>query len=257
MPTICVSRVTSLGGLVAGLACLVACSGPSEPPSATRPPASAANAASPSTPARQDDLTPLATTVRAFIQRWLVDRATEDAVRSHLETAAYDERLIPAEFFDADDYKLLSENPDKPRPIDVNEASRRFATLIPKWRQPDAPGVVSLDASLAGIGPDDVPELWQGLKELDVSPQILPGISALTYRLRGPDSYDWIASDTVGFSTVIPQMIAKGRQVNGVVCRIRERGTPKPWMLFMFWSKEGAAGSTDWKLVSLTPVPTE
>lgn len=186
-----------------------------------------------------------------------MDGAPEAAVRNHLRAAQFDERLLPAQFFGPEEYLRISRRPDLPAPIEANEAVQRFAGLLPKWRRPDAPKATSLSQALAPVGPDDVPELWRGLRELDLSPQLLPDLAALSYALTGLDSYDWIASDTIGYVTLIPQMIEQGRPMNGVVCRVREAGQPKPWMLFMFWSNEGTSALQKWQLVSLTPVPTE
>lgn len=208
--------------------------------------------------AQDGELSQLSSTVRAFLQTWLIDHAPDAALRGHLDVANYDERLVPSDFYDPKDYaRLLGSRTDRV-PLTADEANRRLATLLAGWRRPGVSALrVSLDDSLAGVSPDDIPDIWSGLRELKLAPLQLPSIAALTYRLTGPQTYDWIASDTVGFQTVIPRMIASGRRMNGVVCRVREPGTPKAWMLFMFWANDGGSASPDWKLVSLTPVPSQ
>jgi hypothetical protein len=194
--------------------------------------------------------------VAAFLDTWLVRGNPRGAVAEHLSARVADERLIPAEFYAPAEYRSLMANPGR-SPLTRATATDRFQQVMNEWSAPRPTAAAARADVLAAIGPDAQPELWNGLRSIDITPTEFREIPALAYRLRDLSSYEWVTPATEGYRTLVPQMIAGGLHVQGVVTRIRTRNTSKAWMLFMFWANEGTDVKPDWKLLGLAPVPTE
>ena len=199
----------------------------------------------------------LSTAVTKFLDAWLVSGDANAAATAHLAPRALDERFVPVQFYRDEEYARLQAVPLAAMPLSRPAAAERFGAVLQRLRARDAVKAESLKQALAPVDQQSIPELWQELRQLDIIPRQVPGLAALAFPLRDSASYEWIGTETVGYRVAVPQMLAQGRSVEGVVCRIIERGLSKPWMLFMFWSNEGSSAAEDWRLLGVVPVPTE
>jgi hypothetical protein len=191
-----------------------------------------------------------------FLDEWLVRGNPRAAVAAHLSLRLNDERLIPAEYYSPGEYAKLMASPDRPA-INRTAATERFERVMSRWSASRPQIASARSGALAPVDRGAQPELWEGLREFDITPALLSEVPALAYRLKDFSSYEWVSPVTVGYRTLVPEMISKGLHVEGVISRIRVRDTSKAWMLFMFWANEGTNAREDWKLLGLAPVPTE
>jgi hypothetical protein len=199
----------------------------------------------------------LAGAVGGFLETWLVRGDAQGAVRTHLSELARDERFVPMQYYSPEEYRRIESSSLTRFDLSADNAAQRFGVVMARLRRAEPMLAPSAREALAPVDEKAIPELWAGWRRLGIAPRPLPGVPALAVTLRDEASYEWVGAETVGYRVVIPQLIKQGRAVEGVVCRIRERGLPKPWMLFTFWLNEGSAAEARWKLLGLAPVPTE
>ena len=205
---------------------------------------------------QQPSLPALSNRVAAFMDEWLVQGNAASAVAKHVSAKVSDERLVPAEFYPPAKYKELMSG-DSRAPLTASVAAERFGAVLNRWNSLRPATTNARRDVLVPLTRAAEPELWGGLASLKITPTELTEVPALSYRLRDLGSYQWVTPSTVGYRSLIPQMIASGVHVEGVISRIRTRNPSKAWMLFMFWSNDGTDAKPDWKLLGVSPVPTE
>jgi hypothetical protein len=206
------------------------------------------------------DSASLSSAVSKFLEVWLLTGDPRGAVSGALVGGAFDERFVPAEFYRADDYRKRSAVNEFSTTLSRDEAVNRFAQVLTAWRGPVKDRPTSLANALAPIDEKALPELWAGLRRMDVQPVMLPQLAALTYPMTRPETYEWISSATVGYRSILPEMVTRGLRAQAVVSRIRTPGLSKPWMLFMVWARTPDTtpnAPNQWTLRSVSPVPTE
>lgn len=195
--------------------------------------------------------------VSDFLTQWLVQRDAASALSRHLALEIADERLVPVEAYRtaADHLRLQSRAGDTAFAMSRGSAIEMTAGALARWAGPAIEArPLSLAGRLAPIDAKSAPELWALLTEQGLEPSLLPGIEAVVYAVRHHEHYDWAAPATVGYRTIIPEKLAQGLRMQGVVSRIQTGR--EPWTLLMLWAVTPGIEEA-WRLWAVIPVPSE
>ena len=182
-------------------------------------------------------------TLVRFVGEWLDAAAAPSRFDGLISTLPTNRSFLPIEALDPAEARLDLTG----RPLAAGDFARAMGTFLTRIRPGGREVLQPVDAETA-------PELWDLLKSRDVSPRYLRSVPALAYRLTRFESFEWIVPRTPAHRRAIPELIAGGRQVEGVICRIVRPGDP-PALLFMFWVNEGVVERPAWRLLGLSAVP--
>jgi hypothetical protein len=219
----------------------------------------------PSRPAAQADLADAFTT---FLTTWLIQGDAAAAVSRFASMRVSDERLLPVETFEADQYAERFSTPARPaRPLAREEFMSRMQGLLQTMR-----GDAGLEMRLAALekqlrrsprlpdllAPVDAKtsgQLWRILSKRKIELGSLPGLPALVYRVRSWDDFSWTASGTVGHhATTADTLGLLAQDHRAVVFRLRSARPDRSAMVCTIWAHESPKSGSAWRFWAVIPV---
>ncbi|MDA2933952.1 hypothetical protein MYX82_06370 [Acidobacteria bacterium AH-259-D05] len=207
----------------------------------------------------------LTSEVSDFLTMWLVEQDPEGTVKKHLSEQLMDESLIPAGWYSTRDY--MQRFPDNyhgqafpiSNEIVVERTGEYLKKLLEEFQGVAVTTPTELSDVLAPFNSDTDPELWEILKERELTPvSHFGGLPIHTVNSGHWEDFSWIAPATLGYQWRLPGMVDElDSDMRGVLLRLRPPGEENSSLMCMFWADESSAKVGTWKCWGISPVLTE